>query len=391
VGWNEEIQVLVHNKVGDVAEVMNIGSSQGSPEKKLLVLTNYTIEPEIEKPVFVEPRYQLKPMDDPQAVSREEFNRLFDTDIVVLPTNLYAAGIQGDKFYMYNESYMQFYNIIYGIKFIMRVAKSFTPQYNNFYFIISACDGYFEKLYYSPNRTTPIMIGETECKDTFINFNVTDEEYPVYHKKKYIVAQSHHKNMPFAIDAIDKHYLYHNYYNCFRSYHYGIPFHLKQNKIIYAGQERGYNTGYFSRRDIELKPRDYFKQVIAPKYPSFIVAPTGWVERKEQSMNYKYQLLIDGNSSCWDKQLHLLNGGSVILYHQSPWRQWYYTDTAFIPNVHFVEIKEDFSDIEERFIWCENHQTECLQMIQNCKNLFQEVVNIRNVFKHTMKIIEQLQ
>ena len=384
--WDENIQILVHNKMEDVAETMTMGSSPFS-EKKLSVFTSYIVEPD-DYPVEILPRYSLIGIDDPKAISREEFNKIFETDIVVLPTNLYATGLKNGQFFIYNESYMHFYNIIYGIKFIMRVAKSFT-KFDNFYFIISSCDGNNETLYFSPNRSIPKIIGETECKDVFVYHNLTDEEYPVFHKNKYILGQSNHKGMPYTLDIIDKHYLYHNYYNPFRSYSCGIPFHHKQSKIVFAAQDRGHKENWITRRDIELKPRDYFKEFIAPKYSHILHYTGGWIDRKDMAMNYKYQLIISGQSAVWDKLIWNLNSGSVILSHKCFWRQWFY-DEYTIPNKYFIEIKEDFSDIEEQFNFCEQNPDICLKMIENCKKLFQEIVNIQNVFKHTISVIEKL-
>ena len=383
--WDEDIQILVHNKIEDVAEIMKIGSSPVS-EKKLSVFTSYIVEPD-ETPVDIIPRYSLIGIDDSKAISREEFNTLFNTDIVVLPTNLYATGIQNGKFYIYNESYQHFYNIIYSIKFIMRVAKSFT-KYDNFYFIISACDGYFERIFWSENRTIPRFVEETECKDMFINFNVTDQEYPIYHKKKYILGQSNHLGLPYTIDIPDRHYLYHNYYNPFRSYHCGISFHLKQNKIVCGVQDsRGYVQNFISRRDIKISQRKYFKQEIVPRY-SFIHCPDGWMDRKDQSMNYKYIIDITGNAACYDAISWKCNSNSVIFKTKSAWTQWFYD--KFIPGIHYIEIEDDFSDIEEKYKWAEEHQDECLIMIENCKKLFQETYNIQNVFKYTIGVIEKI-
>jgi hypothetical protein len=234
--WDEDINVLVHNKAEDVADIVHVGSSPVS-EKRVSVTTNYEIFRG--DPVRIIPRYTLKGINDPKAVSRDEFNTLFGSDIVVLPSGLYAVGLKDGEFYIYNEAYNHFYNIIYSIKFIMRVAISMT-EHRNFYFIASACDGYMELNYWSPARTVPKYVGAEECKGMFVYKDLADNEYPVYHSKKYILGQSNHANMPFVLDIIDRHYLYHNYYNPFRSYHQGIPFQMKENKVVFAAQDRGH-------------------------------------------------------------------------------------------------------------------------------------------------------
>ena len=53
-----------------------------------------------------------------------KFNELFNTDIIVLPRNLYAVGIRKGNVYLYNEYFADYYDIIYPIKHIANVAIS---------------------------------------------------------------------------------------------------------------------------------------------------------------------------------------------------------------------------------------------------------------------------
>ena len=66
-------------------------------------------------------------------------------------------------------------------------------------------------------------------------------------------------------------------------------------------------------------------------------------------MQYRYQIDIDGNSNAWGFLVKLLMG-SCVLKVGSGWKQWYYDDLR--PWEHYVPVKPDLSDLEERIAWC---------------------------------------
>ena len=381
-GWTENLDVLsvffFNDKEKHNCSIIHIGGSK-EPQKIVEVTTLFDIEPSLEKVVYL-PRHQMMECPDAQGISRIKFNEMFETDIVVLPSSMYAFGLKDKIPYVYNETYSHFYNVIHIAKYILSVAL--TSGYDHFYFVISSCDGYME-ICYNHERYIPKFIKEEECNGMYLYNLEKNDEFAMYHKKGFILAQSHHLHMPFALDIVDRHYFYHNLYNSFRSFHCGIPFSLKQPKIVFGGQERGYKENFLHRRDISLTPREFFHGLSKEKN----IVSGGWIDRKDM-IHYKYILDIDGNSSTWDATAWKLNSGSVIFKSQSVWRQWFYDE--YIANVHFIEIKDDFSDIQEKYKWCEEHEPECLEMIRRCKELFQKVYKFQNVLEHTKKIIETI-
>jgi len=51
---------------------------------------------------------------------------------------------------------------------------------------------------------------------------------------------------------------------------------------------------------------------------------------------------------------------SVILRVKSDFVHW--CDSELKPGVHYVEIKEDLSDLREKLDWCKSHDAECKQI-----------------------------
>lgn len=69
-------------------------------------------------------------------------------------------------------------------------------------------------------------------------------------------------------------------------------------------------------------------------------------------IRYRYQIDIDGNANSWSL-LHKLSMGSCVLKLESRYRQWYYGDLR--PWEHYVPVQADLSDLEDRILWCREH------------------------------------
>jgi hypothetical protein len=385
-GWKDNLKVLVYNNSTNDTEIVNIPNSYSTNEQIVEMNTTEPIYPSNEQSVRL-PVINLPSIESIYKISRTKFNEIFtNANIRVLPSSLYAVGIKNSKIYMYNMDYSRYSNICEPILHILKVALKY--KYDNFYFVISSCDGYIEGTYNEKNRFYLKEITEEDIEDgQHLYYPKKETEIPVFHNNVYILAQSTHVDLPFTINIVDRHYFYHNLYHSFSSFHMGIPFYQKQNKLVFAAQNRDTKYNFATRKDIDLPPRQYFRDVIAPKYPDFIVCG-GWIERTEMAQNYKYIMEIDGRASTYDATFWKMNSGSVIFKSKSIWKQWFYDD--FKAGVHFIELNEDFSDIEEKYIWCENHPNECMEMIQQCKELSKKIYTYSNVIEYTRTVVEKL-
>jgi len=158
---------------------------------------------------------------------------------------------------------------------------------------------------------------------------------------------------------------------------------MKINKIVYAGNIEGRGTKYnfTTRRDIEISQRQYFTSDAINKENIYT---GGYIDRNEM-INYKYILDIDGIGSTWDATAWKLNSGSVIMKTNSNWIQWFYND--YKEWIHYVPIADDFSDIQDKYKWCEDNERKCIIMVENCKKLFQNIYRYENVVKYTKGVI----
>lgn len=373
-GWNINLQVLVVYLDNNTSSVIDIDIST-EQEKEIIVNTEFQIR-ESSKPIEKLPIYKLLNCCEPEKMSREEFNTLFNTDIVRLQSQFYAFGLYNGKIYVYSEAYNMYHESIRQVKLIFNIALSFT-EYKKFYFIVTCCDGYMECTI-NDKRVIPKIIKNDE-------YILEDNEYPVFHKQKYVVSQANDINMPYTIDMIDRHYLYCDLYNPFRSFHRGINFDSKINKIVIGcRRERSCKQNFKYRRDIDMGQRQYFYSDAVTK--ENIVYPN-WIKDYDM-VNYKYILDIDGNSCTWDATAWKLNSGSVIFKTESRWRQWFYDD--YLPWVHYVPIKDDFSNLQEMYHWCEENQDKCREIITNAKQLFQKTYRFHNIIKYVITLLDKL-
>jgi len=384
-GWDDDIQVLACYLNPNQTKIIHIGPSD-SPTKTMTVDTEFEIAPS-DIPIHLEPSYCL---EEPQHINKMErhlFNQRFGTQIVVLPDSIFAVGYENDEILLYNEKFNMYYEIIHSIKYIISVFKAFTT-YSKIVFLIDSHDGFLETCFFSENRTVPKTIEEYECQNNQFP-SLSEYEYPVFDTTQnlYMLAQSTHKNMPYTIPIADRHFFYCNLYNPFRSFHQGNSFQTKINKIVYAGRLNNSNKYNFTkRRDIEISQRLYFYSDTVPK-ENIHCLENGWIDSTEMR-NYKYILDMDGNGCTWDATAWKLNSNSVILKTDSRWRQWFYDE--YIAWKHYVPIADDFSDLQEKYHWCETHQDECEIIIRNAKQLFQKVYRMNSVSNHHIKMIHKI-
>jgi hypothetical protein len=384
-GWSINLNVLIWYRSENKSEIINIGLSD-EVERRIIIKTEFIIYPQ-----HIEHEYKPYVMIDPSnpiPISREEFNDKFDTSFVVLPAQLYAVGILNNMVYMYNEKYIMFHEIMRSINHILSVYLTYRHRVSKagFYFVICAGDGYME-YHYPSERTIPKYIEDQEYKNKDIVILENGEEYAVFNKKmRNILTQSYQEGTPNVIGIPDRHYFYCNLYNPFRSFHKGMPFDSKESKIAFvARKERGTKYNFTKRRDIEMNQREYFFSDNVSK--KNVECSMYWVNSKDL-VKFKYILDIDGMAATWDATAWKLNSGSVLFKTDSCWKQWFYAD--FEPWKNYIPLKDDFSDIDERFDWCESHPEECKKIIENNLKLFQKAYRYQNVVDYTLGVIDKI-
>ena len=82
-----------------------------------------------------------------------------------------------------------------------------------------------------------------------------------------------------------------------------------------------------------------------------------------QITSFKYILILEGN----DKSSSLnwvLNSNCVPLMKKPTWHSWL-CESFLIPNYHYVELKDDFSDVEEKIQWLKENDDKAKEIAYN--------------------------
>ena len=154
-----------------------------------------------------------------------------------------------------------------------------------------------------------------------------------------------------------------------------IPFEQKTNKLFW----RGTTTGD------PYRPGNRFTCVTKwwNNHPNIDVGFSFIAQDRHDYMSFvkgnepistflrnKYILSLEGNDK--DSGLNWkLNSNSLVFMPKPTCVTWLMED-QLIPNYHYILIKPDFSNLLERFEWCEAHPETCLGMIRNANDFMQK-------------------
>lgn len=92
-----------------------------------------------------------------------------------------------------------------------------------------------------------------------------------------------------------------------------------------------------------------------------------------EHLEYKYILCLEG----WDVASNLkwvMSSNSLAVMTKPIYETWFMEGTL-IPNYHYVLIKDDYSDLEERLTYYNAHTVEALKIIENAHNYQKQFKN----------------
>lgn len=90
-------------------------------------------------------------------------------------------------------------------------------------------------------------------------------------------------------------------------------------------------------------------------------------------LKYKYVISIEGNDKDSGIQWKL-NSNSVVLMPRPTISSWL-METLLVPNYHYVLLKDDYTDLEEKLDWCNKNQTACLEIVKNANFFMKQFEN----------------
>lgn len=171
-----------------------------------------------------------------------------------------------------------------------------------------------------------------------------------------------------------------------------ISFDDKINKIIWRGTTTGEEYRKGNRFDLVKKWFNKnvnidvaFNSICQGKdnYKKFVKDG----KSIEELLKYKYILSIEGNDK--DSGINWkMNSNSLILMPKPTVTSWM-METRLIPDKHYVLLKDDFSDLEEKYKWCNNNQQKCMEIIKNANSFMDQFKDKNSEEKIERKVLEE--
>jgi hypothetical protein len=116
------------------------------------------------------------------------------------------------------------------------------------------------------------------------------------------------------------------------------------------------------------------------------IKSAGFLTMKEQS-NCKYIIHVDGNVNAY-RLLTTMRTGSLILRVKSEYTSW--IDHLIKPNVHYILINADLSNLEERVQWCIDNDKKCETVAKNSLSFATTMLDETIIKKYFQKILWSL-
>lgn len=166
--------------------------------------------------------------------------------------------------------------------------------------------------------------------------------------------------------------LRHNY-PCFEAQRKDIPWHQKKTNVIWRGATTGrgkrveFVENYIDKYDVAFSS---IKQM-----PHLTNLKRGSVSIEEQLQN-KFIISLPGHELASNLRW-VLSSNSVPIMPRPDWHSWI-VESRLEPNVHYLELNDDFSNLNELLAWAEENDKACEQIAINGKNYISQFLNIDN-------------
>lgn len=168
-----------------------------------------------------------------------------------------------------------------------------------------------------------------------------------------------------------------------------MDFNKKLNKVFWRGTTTGASS-HFAAKSWNPRPVNRFKLVktwfkknpridvgfsfihrdwLKPEYGKYVKGKCS----PREFLKHKYIISVEGNDK--DSGINWkLNSNSVVLMARPRVVSWL-MESELIPGKHYILLKDDFSDLHEKLLWCDENQEACKQIIRNANEFMRQFSN----------------
>ena len=161
-----------------------------------------------------------------------------------------------------------------------------------------------------------------------------------------------------------------------------IPFSEKKNEIVWRGYIHKEN-----RRSLVDKFHNHPKCNIG-NIPLHNENPD-WAKpfiSVEEQLKYKFILSIEGHDVATN--LKWIMSSNSLCFMPTPKFETWFMEGKLIPNVHYVHVKYDYSDMIEKMDYYSNNENEALKIIENSKKWVEKFRNEKLEKTLSIKVLE---
>jgi len=176
------------------------------------------------------------------------------------------------------------------------------------------------------------------------------------------------------------------------------PWQAKENTIVWRGATTG--IGKDNRKCSRL---DFVRKYSKTYDVGFASFAGKWSQNNLETCNlyyrgamsmakmsmYKFLPVLDGNDKASALNWILLSN-SVPLMPKPRFHSWLCED-FLIPNIHYVELNEDYSNLPDKIQWCLDHDSECNNIAQNGKDFIMSNFNKETEIKVEKSLVERIE
>lgn len=325
-------------------------------------------------------------------ISREEFNKKFNAEMVGLPTSLIAFGFEPSSVSIYKSSKCTDRQIRCMKNTLSFWIENIHPKLTKktYVVVLSINDGYPERTPFYQGVYTYKKYPDHEFEDKF-EIKLHDPTIlPILHKEKIVLAYAKRFNDTHTIAIPDLFFTETKGYQTtlLRDIDSSrVDWEKKKSLCVWRGTGiNGASCNLIGKHCSEpINQRQLFIQQY--KQGSFVSMDYNETFlSKQDQLHYKYILDIDGWTNTWDGTVWKLYSGSVLLKCKSVWKQWYYDDLK--EYIHYVPVANDFSDLNQKIEWCKLHDKECQEITRNAIDFVKTKLNWNKVIEDCVRTVQ---
>ena len=108
---------------------------------------------------------------------------------------------------------------------------------------------------------------------------------------------------------------------------------------------------------------------------------------KKEHLQHKIQVNMEGNSCTFPGFKWRLLSNSITFKEESDDIQWFYR--LFKPYEHYIPIKKDMSDFEEKFEWVKEHDGDAKRIAEQASKLVQENLKFTDIVWYLLVLMQE--